>query len=624
MKRLSISDKTLPKPESTAIMSGIRELSLASIGQLLSLDLADAPAGASESNGQKTLFDAYVMHTRGVTAMSLKSADLGWTTESKVIEGHDAVEEQVVEISELRQPLTGADSTESEVTSTPPTKATPLKSTAIAPPPVVAKPAEAVKPTSVPAAARDPPISVPTPAPTAQPKAVAAEPTTSKPAPPAAKIEQVQPATPKSSSEVIKSNGTQPSTPSSSTEGTLDASALANTMSEALSTTLSSVLSQVLGDLFENLYRRLDEDKRVAEASGSAKQDAVLRLVSSTLTDNVEKSLNRIISGSIEKSVIPAMSKTVSAAVERKVADTVAQQLQATLSKDLQAALAAPIAAAMQDPKVVSTLHSQLTSKVASHVENVFTTTLNQTITPAYQKLAVSSASKMTADMEKRVGQQVQDLSAQRQIDAKKIDKLTSLTTQLVDSVQAMTGMLAESQKEIMALQAQLAQQLAARESQAAPEPPVDPLVGGLQQLWLNGDYERAIITWLQSDRRTDLFDLFFYNVEPSLLRDVNPIVTVSVAACISENLDTHLAQRMDWLQAALSFLETSQDVDVAQHAPRVMEAILNRLGESYMERSQSNRNDPLLSRFSSLFRLGKDIQLKFTMQTQAMAARGF
>jgi len=80
----------------------------------------------------------------------------------------------------------------------------------------------------------------------------------------------------------------------------------------------------------------------------------------------------------------------------------------------------------------------------------------------------------------------------------------------------------------------------------------------------------------------------------------------------------------MDWLRSALSFLETTQDADVAQHAPRVMEAILNRLGESYMERSQSNRNDPLLSRFPPLFRLGKDIQLKFTLQSQAMAGRGF
>jgi len=121
-----------------------------------------------------------------------------------------------------------------------------------------------------------------------------------------------------------------------------------------------------------------------------------------------------------------------------------------------------------------------------------------------------------------------------------------------------------------------------------------------------------------------DLFDLFFHNVEPTLLRDVNPIVTVSVAACISENLDSHVAQRLDWLQSALSFLETTQDADVAQHAPRVMETILNRLGESYMERSQTDRDSVLLARFRPLFRLAKDIQLKFSMQTQAMAGRGF
>lgn len=615
IQRLAMKDPTIPKAESTAIMSGVRELSLSSIGQLLSLDVVDASTNTSVPEVEdKTLFEAYIMHTRGVTGISFKNEDLGWDAQSKVLYPVDANAEKIITITDLRQPLEGE---------TAPTTKESSSKTESPRLPSPSKKVDKVVPAISAPRVETPPTSVPTPVPAATsiptPKSFSKDLPTTKPAEVTAKIEEPKPskqANPALSNSIPKPE--QVAMPafanfaqSDLSGATLDAGALAETMSRALASTLSDVLSKVLGDLFENLYRRLDDDKRVNEAAGSAKQDAVLRLVSSTLTDNVEKSLNRIISSTIEKSVLPALSTTVSAAIERKVGDAVALQLQSSLSKDLQSALTAPIASAMQDPKVVRTLNDQLTSKVSSHVESVFTTTLNQTITPAFQKLATTSANKMTADMEKRVSSQVQEINIQRQADGAKIDKLTKLTTDLVDSVRAMTSMLADSQKEIMGLQAQLAEQLAANATRAsaAPARPVDPEVDALEESWANGRQEEATIRWLQSTRRIELFDLFFKDCDPAYLTTVNPIVAMSVAACITESMDTHLGERVAWLGAALRAVHDTQDPDTVQNAPKVMDTVIQRLSNEYMALIEKDPGNELLSSFHSLVRQARDLK---------------
>jgi len=625
IKRLAMKDATLPKPESTAIMSGARELSLSSIGQLLSLDVVDVSSNTSVPEVEdKSLFEIYIMHTRGVTALAPKNRDLGWNADSKVLYPVDAAAERIISIGDLRQP------DQSEPAPTPKQSSSTAEIPRV---PSPSKKADKVAPAAPVPRVQTPPTSVPNPVSAASasnpvvedlpPKSTssAAKTGTSQSAQTAA-VAQTNGNTKSAQPRAVppaSNNSTTPasmptlgtSAPSDISGSTLDASALAETMSRALASTLSDVLSKVLGDLFENLYRRLDDDKRVNEAAGSAKQDAVLRLVSSTLTDNVEKSLNRIISSTIEKSVLPALSSTVSAAVERKVGDAVALQLQSSLSKDLQSALTAPIASAMQDPKVVRTLNDQLTSKITTHVESVFTTTLNQTITPAFQKLAATSANQMTVEMEKRVGLQVQELNMQRQADGAKIDKLTKLTTELVDSVRAMTGMLADSQKEIMGLQAQLAEQLAATSvrSPVVPARPSDSEVNALEDCWTDGRREEGTIRWLQSTRRVELFDLFFVKCDPAYLTSVNPIVAMSVAACITESMSTHLAERVAWLNAALRAVHDTQDPDTVQNAPKVMDTVIQRLSNEYMALIERDPSNELLPSFHGLVRQARDLK---------------
>ena len=174
-----------------------------------------------------------------------------------------------------------------------------------------------------------------------------------------------------------------------------------------------------------------------------------------------------------------------------------------------------------------------------------------------------------------------------------------------------MTGMLADSQKEIIGLQAQLAEQLAATavKTPSAPARPADPEVEAIEDLWANDRQEEATIRWLQSTRRVELFDLFFKDCNPNYLSVVNPIVAMSVAACITESMTTHLGERVAWLGAALRAVHDTQDPDTVQNAPKVMDTVIQRLSNEYMVLVERDPYNELLSSFHSLVKQARDLK---------------
>ena len=105
IQRVTEKDPTLPKPDSTACLSGIREVSFASKGQLRSLDILPiSKSMGSQRNVEEEagLFEIYAMYSRGVTCLNVKKEDLGWTPENKIIEPVDALKEGYVDVNELQ------------------------------------------------------------------------------------------------------------------------------------------------------------------------------------------------------------------------------------------------------------------------------------------------------------------------------------------------------------------------------------------------------------------------------------------------------------------------------------------------------------------------------------------
>jgi len=102
IKGLATKDPTIPKPDATAILSGLREYSFASKGQLMSLDILDCESDPQEDN--PVLFELYVAHSKGMTTLSVYKEDLGWEADNRVKNAVDAVAKGVCTLSSMPPP----------------------------------------------------------------------------------------------------------------------------------------------------------------------------------------------------------------------------------------------------------------------------------------------------------------------------------------------------------------------------------------------------------------------------------------------------------------------------------------------------------------------------------------
>lgn len=505
---LARQDPTLPKPESTAIMSGLREFSLDKVGQLRSMDMLKTPVDNASEKGtaEETLFEIYALHSKGVFAMPVKRADLGWDENSKMVRPKNAVEEGVVEVYDLRMPP-AKDSAASEASST---AETPSKRTEK----LQAKKQEPVKAATAPKAkdAATGRAAAP-PAATTNGALRAAEGTAERPSkqiPEAPTPSQTASVNPPIITPESYAMASQRSSPLARERAEEKPTNTANNVVKAPEATAAPVAAPSVGEdvqaalskQFSSLYQRLDADKRVFEASGAAKQDAMLRLVSSTLTENVEQSLSHIIGASIEKEVIPSLANTTSKVIERKLAELLPQQLSTCTQREVKAALPNALKEALRDQQVHRTICDITASQVAQKVQQQVSTLLQQ----ALPNMATQATQKMVADLEARTTQRLREADVQRQQDNAKIDQLAGLVRSLSTTIQSMADSQAAFQEQIVEMQQSRSKEAAlASETRgtvvsaepAGPEPQrtaEEEEVKRITAVLMAGDYEAATI----------------------------------------------------------------------------------------------------------------------------------
>ena len=509
-QRLANKDSALPKPEATAIMSGMREYSFSSKGQLRSIDLLPISGESlrnSNSDVDPSLFELYVMHSKGATCLNIKKEDLGWSQDHKVMNPVDAEQLGQIEVRDLRDPQAAAVSEKSSVNGD-------TQPGSFVPPDTVHKgnSKQAIKASSKASSGIDyskigtdsgivDTLTAPNIAPTTNGAAtngtekldkkkkkrtavnadsstavtpqVPGAPDTYAAAATRAHLPSDQPSL-VSSKDSNRTNAPKPvSTDTPEAANAKAEKELQRKLAEAESISLgisgdfldkefkkvekivSVEFSNVLNKELGTLYRRFDEDKRVQDAAGAAKQDAILRLVSSTLTDNVDKALSRIIKSNIEQIVVPSISEVTASTLEKKVPEHLTQQLLHTLPAQLKLALPEAVFKSLQHPDVLRVLSDQVTTKVALQVERQFSVLLNQTVLPSFQNTAIGAAQRMTAEAERRTSEQLKQVDILHREDSAKIDQLTTLVRGLSETVSAMAAAQSGFQSEILRLQQQ-------------------------------------------------------------------------------------------------------------------------------------------------------------------------
>ncbi|CEN61430.1 hypothetical protein ASPCAL08084 [Aspergillus calidoustus] len=614
IKRAAEKDPNLPKPESTACLSGIREISFASKGQLRSLDLLPITKAAGEDSG---LFELYVMHSRGVTCLNIKRDDLGMGPDQKALRPINALEQGFIEISDLQtfpsyvsdEPSVNGDSVST---------------------PVKAVPKEFVKTTSEPAAesstgtgptilrAQSPTKPAPKkkeePIDTAASVGTSEKPEKKKKKKGTATGENAKaketPAVATNVLQPVVGQSEGPVKPVSAERIIGDSPETWNKHIEILQNGVTSEFNKSLGRELEGLYTRFDEERRSWDAASAAKQEQVLRLVSSTLSDNVEKNLTRVITETIKSEVVPALGGIVSAAVGKELNTVLSQQSGDIISRELRQSLPGSVTRALQQPDVMKVVTNAVSQKVESQIKS-----LHDSLTPTLKNLALQTAEQVGNDLEKRV-------QAQRQSDAAKIDELTTLVRGLSDTVSAMAAAQTGFQNEVLRLNQVLAsfqgqegrQGAAQSTASASPVPLTDNRspeqieITEIAELMRDGRYEEGSVRWLQSEQQAYLFDSLFVRLNPSYLNALSPIVALSVGVAVTSSLQTNVKERLSWLEVVLQTVNPN-DPDIREVAPKIMDILIQRLDGLYMAVAKEAPHDPILRRIPPLSRRARELR---------------
>lgn len=482
---LASDDPGLPRPESTAIMSGLREFSFAKVGQLRSLDMLRQPvAGAAEpDNENATLFELYAMHSKGVCGVKVTRKDLGWDRDSKMIKPVDALEAGIITVGPIDSPpKIQPPSEHSSNADTPSKRSKKHETKPLAP---TAAKNESVK--------RETPSIAHTMIPS---DGATRRESPSKQVPEAPLPSQQSPTNPTlMTAESYAMVSQLPKSPVHDRDVASTEKADFSSPSTAPAPHVSSDrdLVTMLNKHFDTLYQRIDGDKRVSDASGAAKQDAMLRLISSTLSDNVEQSLHRIVSGSIEKEIVPAVTSSVTKAAEKKIAEMLPQQLNTIITREVKAAIPSAIQQALTNAQVQKSITDQVTTKVQQQVSHL----LQQSM----PNLATQATQKMISDLDHRNKQQIAEVEKRRVHDQTKIQELSDLVRSMAETISSMSTSQAAFQDQYLKLQRSRSRPGTAQEGSAkdtasntaeAQAEPEDMEASNITQLLISGQYDAA------------------------------------------------------------------------------------------------------------------------------------
>lgn len=615
--RLGAKDTSVPAPESTAVISGLREYSFANKGILRSLDMLSNPA-MQQDGDEPTLFELYAMHSKGVACILIRQPELGWSKDNKVAQGVDAVKTGLITVTPLK-PL-GPQPAEESVQS----KQTPRPSkdhviAAIQQDESPRKPTDSASPVKIQTRKDAEHAATPTTPGAAPEKAEKKGRKGKKAAAAAAQAAADAQANGATPSGAAKGNGTTAKGGDSSRGPTASQKAAAPPVSQEavesavkgmetrLHASISSVLETAFGGLSKTILAR--------ESDFDSRQLKLLDVVSDVLNQNVQGVLGDIISKQFSGSVIPSIADATS----RAAADQVSSKAVHTIQKELNKVLPTIGEKVLMNEALVEALSDKIGARVAARVHEEMMHNLSANLVPAITNVTVQASRRVAGEMQQQYREELDRLEAQRRADAAKVDQLLSLVTRLSDTVSTMAATQSQFQGEFLKFQQQqasperehvrrgppasvgsgaaespsylmqqghqppaqhhhhqLPQMPHESPAEAAPSPEVElgRQINLINQSVRERRMEEAIIRWLQSGHEDEIFSRYWSNLSPVYLRDLPPLVLLSVATTVSQHLETALArQKTAWLEMSVHCLLNS--VPTFVRCPRVSPPVI-------------------------------------------------
>ncbi|OAQ79683.1 WD40 repeat-like-containing domain [Purpureocillium lilacinum] len=446
IQRLVAQDSSIPQPDSTAVISGVREYSFANRGVIRSLDILCTPAMVQDAD-EPTLFELYAMHSKGVACLLIRQNELGWSKDNKVLDAVDAVKEGVVTVSKLKTPQQPELGTNGDAQVRIANRSKESLQATPAPSDVAQRGAESVTPVKL----KNEPKETETPAQSSK------ESQPEKPEKKSRKKKGKEPELAANGTTNSPRVGSKPEAPKGANNvvaNGVSAEALDSAII-GMETRLTAAVSDTLKSSLKNLHGKIDEGARVRDESFNQHQIKLLDMVSEVLNENTQKVLESLIHHQFTELVIPAIGDHAGKAVTDLLQTKLQPQVASSVQKEIQGSLPHALNRSLRSADFVNAISDRVGAAVTSCVQQEVLNTLTQRLTPAFSNIASQSAQRVAGELHQQYQEQFEHMKAQHAADANKIDQLLNYVNRLTDMVSTMAASQTALQQEFLKLKQQ-------------------------------------------------------------------------------------------------------------------------------------------------------------------------
>ncbi|CAM1510585.1 Fc.00g009200.m01.CDS01 [Cosmosporella sp. VM-42] len=449
IQRLVAQDSSIPQPDSTAVISGVREYSFSNRGILRSLDILCNPAMVQDAD-EPTLFELYAMHSKGVACLLIKQAELGWSKDNKVLDAVDAVAQGAVTVSKLKspQPAEVSNTSNGEAAHVRVVNRSASKETSQPTPPQPETPQRAPEPVA-PAKVKNEPKEAETPVQAAK------EPQSQTEKPERKSRKKKNAANQSDATTNGAGSSNTPRANKSDSKGSHNAVATISpeafdSVIAGLETRLNNSVSETLKGSLKNLHGKIDDDVRTRDENFNQHQLKLLDMVSEVLNENTQKVLEALIHHQFTDLVIPAIGDKAGKAVTDLLNNKLQPHVASTVQKEIQSSLPHALNRSLRSGEFINALSDRVGTSVASSVEQEVVSTLTQRLSGTFTNIAAQASQRVAGELHQQYHDQFEHMKAQHAADTNKIDQLLSYVTRLTDMVSTMAASQSSLQAEFL------------------------------------------------------------------------------------------------------------------------------------------------------------------------------
>ncbi|CAG8736185.1 1559_t:CDS:2, partial [Ambispora leptoticha] len=253
---------------------------------------------------------------------------------------------------------------------------------------------------------------------------------------------------------------------------------------------LTNKIGKMFGKEMEKQYQRLEEERNAHQVAETERQEAILQMVSKSLTNNTSKLLESTIRSEIQSQVVPMLNKSVAASVDKQVNRGMVEAINKSIPAAIDKAVTENVQRVLSKSSVIDSIAKSVSKSMRPVIEEIFRENFTNMLIPSYEKATNAMFDQIHRTFNTGL-QQITQKSSQSgsSVDANAIARLQASIDQLTVSM----SQLQQVQQLQASMQANLISQLTAPHTDQ--QQTARSLSGELKRILIPGPSQSSGIT---------------------------------------------------------------------------------------------------------------------------------